>query len=197
MDYYSLRQPNSVTYEVKRSQFIGICASAKTRDKALETLSQIKRQYPDARHYCWAYLLGSPFQPISMAASDDGEPSGTAGKPILNVLQHNKVGNVMLVVVRYFGGVKLGAGGLVRAYSAAAQQVMDSAETVLFIPHCTVVLECSFAQEQHVRHVLSQQQGNVLNCEYQSKVTITFEIPNANLPNLQQRCELNQWLIKT
>ena len=195
MDYFTLHQSNIIEYEIKRSQFFAMCCNAQTRAQAMDAIAQARAEYPDARHHCWAYLLGSPFQPSSMAASDDGEPSGTAGKPILNVLQHNNVGNVMLIVVRYFGGIKLGAGGLVRAYSSAAQQVIDSAEKTLFVPHCTVSVACDFAQEQYLRHVVNQQCGIVLGAVYETLVTLNIQLPELNLTTFKQQCQLNQWAV--
>ncbi|MCW8886021.1 MAG: YigZ family protein [Motiliproteus sp.] len=112
---YSVPQQRiEVETEIKKSRFIAWADRAENRDQAMAVLSEARNRYPDARHHCWAYLIGNPAQPKTQAMSDDGEPSGTAGKPILNVLQHNEIGDVMIVVSRYFGGIKLGAGGLVR-----------------------------------------------------------------------------------
>jgi putative IMPACT (imprinted ancient) family translation regulator len=85
-------------YEIKKSKFIAFAAFADSREAAMSHLANVKQKYPDARHHCWAYLLGNPHSPSSAAMADDGEPSGTAGKPILNVLQHKGVGDVMIMV---------------------------------------------------------------------------------------------------
>ncbi len=111
--------------EVKKSRFIARATKVTDRQSAIAFVEQAKQDYPGARHHCWAYLLGNPASASSAAANDAGEPSGTAGKPILNVIQHKGVGDVIVVVIRYFGGIKLGAGGLVRAYSGAAEAVMS------------------------------------------------------------------------
>ncbi|CAG0912002.1 unnamed protein product, partial [Cyprideis torosa] len=97
---------------VNKSRFIAWIAPASDREQAMALLDEARLAYPDARHHCWAYVLGNPSNAASAAANDDGEPAGTAGKPILNVIQHKAIGNIMVVVIRYFGGIKLGAGGL-------------------------------------------------------------------------------------
>ena len=116
--------------EIKRSRFIGVAIRVSSSEDATEALAALKKEFPDATHHCWAYVLGNPASSSHMRTDDDGEPSGTAGKPILNVLQHQDVGDILLVVVRYFGGTKLGAGGLVRAYSSTASGVMERLDVV-------------------------------------------------------------------
>lgn len=168
---------HEILYEIKKSKFIAFAAFAGSREAAMEQLAKIKTKYPDARHHCWAYLLGSPNQPSSLAMADDGEPSGTAGKPILNVLQHKNVGDVIVIVTRYFGGIKLGAGGLVRAYSAAAQQVMEQLETKQEVSLRELSLNVDFKHEQFVRHLTQQFQGKVTSCDYADCVTMTLALP--------------------
>lgn len=159
-------QPLECEIEVKKSRFIASAAFAEDRVQALKTLERAKLKYPDARHHCWAYLIGNPYSPLTVAMSDDGEPGGTAGKPILNVLSHKSVGDIMLVVSRYFGGVKLGAGGLVRAYSSATENLMQQLSTVDKVPlsHCRLI--GGYALEQPLRHWLSLHQGEVETVDY-------------------------------
>lgn len=166
-----------VCYEIKKSRFIALAAFADTRENAMAVLDARKQRYPDARHHCWAYQFGNPRSAASAAMSDDGEPSGTAGKPILNVLQHKDVGDVMIIVTRYFGGIKLGAGGLVRAYSAAAQMAMEALETQQQVAREVLELSCGFAQEQLVRHWLSQHDGLVERIDYRDQVVMTIALP--------------------
>lgn len=173
------------TYEIKKSRFIARLTSVSNREQAMQVLEQAKIDYPDARHHCWAYQIGPPNSPSMAAMSDDGEPSGTAGKPILNVIQHKDIGDTMVVVIRYFGGIKLGAGGLVRAYSQAAQQAFDEGETELRIELDEFKLECNFADEQGIRHWLSQHQGEVVKTAYQDKVLMTISLDETQLPKLQ------------
>lgn len=168
-------------YEIKKSKFIAYAAFADSRDAAMALLAKVKAQYPDARHHCWAYLIGSPHQPAFLAMDDDGEPSGTAGKPILNVLQHKDVGDVMVIVTRYFGGIKLGAGGLVRAYSAAAQQAMSQLPTKQEVSLTEVSLDVDFKHEQFVRHLVQQNGGEVRTCDYAQQVTMILGVPSESL----------------
>jgi len=173
-------------YEIKKSKFLARAGYAETRDAAMTFLAQVKRDYPDARHHCWAYLLGSPASPHSVAMSDDGEPGGTAGKPILNVLQHKNVGDIMLVVTRYFGGIKLGVGGLVRAYSASSQQTMEQLPTIEQPSLTPLTLTCDFKHEQSLRHWLEQHQGQVTGVDYSQSVTLATALPEEHIAGLQE-----------
>ena len=164
-------------YEIKKSKFIACAGFANSRESAMALLDSVKQQYPDARHHCWAYVFGNPNSPSSAAMADDGEPSGTAGKPILNVLQHKDIGDIMIIVTRYFGGIKLGAGGLVRAYSAAAQQAIDALEVRQEIKLEPLSVDIDFKHEQFVRYLVEQAQGKIANCNYASSVVINVELP--------------------
>lgn len=172
------------TYEIKKSRFIARLFSVTDRDQAMLALAQAKRDYPDARHHCWAYQIGPPHSPSLAAMSDDGEPAGTAGKPILNVIQHKDIGDAMIIVIRYFGGIKLGAGGLVRAYSQAAQQAYDEGETELKVELDEFQIQCDFSDEQAIRHWLFQHQGEVIGTEYQQAVTMKIAIDDRHLSDL-------------
>ncbi|PCK09028.1 MAG: YigZ family protein [Alteromonadaceae bacterium] len=172
-------------YEVKKSRFIACASYAAEREQAMAQLLQAKQQYPDARHHCWAYLIGSPLAPATMAMSDDGEPSGTAGKPILNVLRHKDIGDIMLIVTRYFGGIKLGAGGLVRAYSRATQGVIDQLslrEQQFFL---AVTVSGEFALEQSLRHWLSLHAGVLDEVCYSEQVQMHIRFPGEHQPLLE------------
>ena len=126
MSYYTLSDPYTATLEFKKSQFLGFGYPIDSREQLMFHVEQLRNQYPDARHVCYGYIIGDPHNTTSAGFDDDGEPGGTAGKPILNVLQHKGIGNCVVIVVRYFGGIKLGAGGLTRAYSSTAQAVVDN-----------------------------------------------------------------------
>ncbi|MGB9669992.1 MAG: YigZ family protein [Halothiobacillaceae bacterium] len=167
--------------EIKKSRFIAHASKVTDRQAGMAWLAELKAAYPDARHHCWAYLLGDPARASSAAMGDDGEPSGTAGKPILNVLQHKGVGDVMLVVVRYFGGIKLGAGGLTRAYGQAAQAVMEVLPIEKREPRTTLMVRCDFAQEQGIRHWLSLHGGQVTGVDYGQDVRVQLELPETAL----------------
>lgn len=185
-DYLIPADAVEVEYEIKKSRFIARAAYANSRESAMALLEQARVDYPDARHHCYAYLLGHPHSAASAAMSDDGEPSGTAGKPILNVLQHKQIGDVMLVVIRYFGGIKLGAGGLVRAYSAAAQMAMEALPTLQQVPMTEQAVICDFSTEQVIRHWLKQYEGDVIAVEYGHQVIMRISYPSLLLEQWQQ-----------
>ncbi|WP_116365329.1 YigZ family protein [Parahaliea mediterranea] len=172
----------------KKSRFIARIQAVSSRDDVNLAVARARADYPDARHHCWAYLLGQPRDARSAGMNDDGEPAGTAGKPILNVLQHGHLGDVLVIVVRYFGGVKLGAGGLVRAYSAAAQQALDAAPCARVQAMTAWRAEGDFACEQVLRHWLAGQGGEVSAVAYSNTVRLELRIPEASGAELAALC---------
>lgn len=156
MTYYTLSDPCTATLEIKKSQFLGFGYPIDSRELLMFHVEQLRSQYPDARHVFYGYIIGDPRNTTSAGFDDDGEPSGTAGKPILNVLQHKEIGNCVVIVVRYFGGIKLGAGGLTRAYSSTAQAVVDNMNLHAFVPLSLIQIETDFANESFVRHTLDR-----------------------------------------
>ncbi|GKT11492.1 MAG: hypothetical protein ISEC1_P0456 [Thiomicrorhabdus sp.] len=163
--------------EIKKSRFIGYAKGVASREAGMAWLAEIKAEYPDARHHCWAYLIGNPNCATNAGMGDDGEPSGTAGKPILNVLNHKGIGDIMIIVVRYFGGVKLGAGGLTRAYGQAAQAVMEVLPTEQAVEMDQVSIVCDFGLEQQIRHWVGILDGLVESVDYGQQVTMVVAVP--------------------
>lgn len=157
---------------VKKSRFITWIAPVENREQAMELLEEAREKYPDARHHCWAYVLGNPSNAASAAANDDREPSGTAGKPILNVIQHKNIGDIMVVVIRYFGGIKLGAGGLVRAYSGATQQATEKLELVSKYPKEEIQVFCQYNDEPLLRRWIEEQNAELLDANYTDRVEL-------------------------
>lgn len=175
-------------HEVKKSRFICRIAYAPSRAEAMTLLQQAKCDYPDARHHCWAYLLGPGQQAISAAFSDDGEPNGTAGKPILNVLNHRGVGDIMVIVIRYFGGIKLGAGGLVRAYSAATQAAIEQISLREVIAKTEIKLNISFAHEAAIRRIIDAHHSELTETEYAESILLTIQASLSALKALSDYC---------
>ncbi|MGM0541374.1 MAG: YigZ family protein [Pseudomonadota bacterium] len=174
---------------IKKSRFIAYARHIVSREAGMVWLAEIKAEYPDARHHCWAYLIGHPNCATNAGMGDDGEPGGTAGKPILNVLNHKGVGDIMIIVVRYFGGIKLGAGGLTRAYGQAAQAVMEvlpSKEQVLMD---SIDIECDFSLEQQIRHWTGLVDGIVSEVNYAQKVQILLLTPQDKTQILIEQLE--------
>jgi uncharacterized YigZ family protein len=154
--------------EVKKSRFIGIAAPVSSLEDVARELERARAEFPDATHHCWAYVLGNPDSGAAMRFDDAGEPAGTAGRPILNVLQRRKVGNAIVIVVRFFGGIQLGAGGLVRAYSGSASRALDEAELVPVTPRSLVRLHLDFGDEPAVRRLLARLGIEVQSAGYAS-----------------------------
>ncbi len=173
--------------EINKSRFIAWLRPVRSRAEGQAVLEQARARYPDATHHCHAWLIGAPNSGQG-AMNDDGEPSGTAGKPIFNVIQHKGVGDVMVVVIRYFGGVKLGAGGLVRAYAGAAEAVLSAMDVIEQVPERTVILRLGFAQEQPLRHWCDQHDGHLDDVDYGETVRVRLTLPEARLPELDAFC---------
>jgi len=170
---------------IKKSRFIGFAKKVVTREEAIEFIKELRESYPDARHVCWAYLLGDPNNSTNCASNDDGEPSGTAGKPILAQINYNNIGNVVVVIVRYFGGIRLGAGGLVRAYRKSAQQALLGLDTEEFVPLEEIIIELPFNEENAIRQLISSLDGELIAVDYTSMVKITALLPCSRTPELE------------
>ncbi len=173
-DYVVPGQVITVETEIKKSRFIACISPAHSRQEALAFVETKRIEYPDATHHCSAFVAGAPDGGAVVGFDDDGEPSGTAGRPMLNVLQHKRIGDVVAVVVRYFGGVKLGAGGLVRAYSASVQQAFEALPLEQRVALRLGVIVCDYAYEQMVRHYLEQHHASLERCDYGQSVRMTI-----------------------
>ena len=177
--------------EIKKSRFIANLYPATTRTAALSHLETVRNEFSSANHHCWAYILGDPGKNCSAASDDDGEPSGTAGRPILNVLQHKEAGDTIIIVSRYFGGIKLGAGGLVRAYSRAAQGAIEVSQFCWFEKSVSVKVGFEFSFENMIRHWVHSNQSNIINVAYSAKVDMEIEIPKSKLMDFEKYLQNN------
>jgi len=175
---------SSVDYElvIKKSRFIACIQPVADRASAQAVVQQLWAQHPDAAHICWALLAGG-----QSAAVDDGEPSGTAGRPMLEVLRHHDLEGVLATVVRYFGGVKLGAGGLVRAYTDAVAQALQRAEKVPLRRLCTQQCAVPYALEGWMRRQLEQSAAVLLAVEHQTQVKMQWQIAEDAMQSLTAR----------
>ncbi len=142
--------------EIKKSRFVAQAFFVAARDDVGALLESIRKEHPKAGHHCYAFVAGAPNDSQVYGFSDDGEPSGTAGKPMLNVLMHSGIGCILVVVTRYFGGIKLGTGGLVRAYTDATNEVLSELETVLKEDVVEAELNISYSMEPLVRNHLEK-----------------------------------------
>ncbi|MEP1702976.1 MAG: YigZ family protein [Marinobacter sp.] len=175
--------------EIKKSRFIARVAPVSSRDEVKAWLEQARNDHPGARHICWAYQIGRPGAAAEAAMNDDGEPSGTAGKPILSVIQHKDLGDVLVMVIRYFGGIKLGAGGLVRAYAGATEAVLSGVERVIQQPMSQVTVTMTFADEQPLRHWCDQNGAEIGNVGYSAGVTADVSLVEERNQEFMAFCE--------
>lgn len=178
--------------EVKKSRFIARVYPVRARDEVRALVEQAHRDYPDARHVCWGYQIGRPGSAAEAAMNDDGEPSGTAGKPILGVIQHKDMGDVLVIVIRYFGGIKLGAGGLVRAYAGAAESVLSAVDRVVQQVRAMAHVGCGFADEQPLRYWCEGHEGRIEDIQYSSRVTATVSLPETHQEEFAAFCDAHK-----
>ncbi len=174
---------------IKRSRFITNVAHAPTVDVARRHLADIRRQFPDAGHHCWAHVAGAPDDTDCMAKNDDGEPQGTAGKPMLNVLLHSGIGQISVVVTRYFGGVKLGAGGLVRAYTQCVSQALQILDTQAWVLMREVELKLPYSLVGALEYWLSEQKLVINDKVFDEAVKLRVGVPE---DRLHEVCEALQ-----
>lgn len=166
-----------VEEEVLRSRFITTVARAATLDEARALVARLRVEFPDATHHCWACVAGPPASTAAVAMSDDGEPHGTAGRPMLHALLHGGVGEVAAVVTRYFGGTLLGKGGLVRAYTSGVTTALATLPTRLRVAMARVAVEVEYAHVDALRRALPAWEATVLGEQYAVTVGYTLELP--------------------
>lgn len=183
---YSLAQSVQHELVIKKSRFLACVEPVAGREEALIRVAQLRAQHPDATHVCWALLAGG-----QSAAHDDGEPGGTAGRPMLEVLRHQDLEGVMASVVRYFGGVKLGSGGLVRAYTDAVAQALLTAEKIPLIKQTWLACSVPYALEGLVRRELELAQAKLLDVRHGNVVSFEFELPETKTAALSLRLNEN------
>ncbi|AGO53245.1 IMPACT family protein [Serratia plymuthica] len=169
--------PVSVSEEIKKSRFITLLAPTCGPDAAKAFIQQTRDEHPAARHHCWAFIAGPPNDSQQLGFSDDGEPSGTAGKPILAQLMGSGIGEITAVVVRYYGGIKLGTGGLVRAYGSGVQQALKQLIVSNKVPQAEYTLQCDYAQLALVENLLQQTEGRIVQGEYGACVMLHLALP--------------------
>ena len=162
--------------EIKKSVFITYLARTSSIDEAKAFVAEIKAKHSDARHNCWGFVVGRPEDSMKWGFSDDGEPSGTAGKPILAQLSGCGIGEITAVVTRYSGGIKLGTGGLVKAYGGGVQQALKLIETEEKRITAHVILHCDYNLVSLVETLLHQYEGQQVSADYSDKVVMTLEL---------------------
>ena len=180
----TLAAPVNSELVIKKSRFIGCVQPVDGRDAAVRIVDELRRRHPGAAHVCWALMAGG-----QSAANDDGEPGGTAGRPMLEVLRHQALEGVLATVVRYFGGVKLGAGGLVRAYTDAVAQALLGAEKLTLQRLRTLVCAVPYAMEGMLRRELAAVGATLIDVSHVSLVRFVFSAVDAEADALRRRID--------
>jgi len=161
---------------IEKSKFIALAARVAGSMEAAQHLQEAKSKYPNARHYVYAYRL---WEGRNEKASDDGEPQGTGGRPVLDLLQHKQVWNVQIVVVRYFGGILLGTGGLTRAYGGTARLALEEAGLARLIPHIIYNLNIPYPWYEQIKYGVKQQGWSCANEQFSEIISLEIYIPEA------------------
>ena len=182
-EYYIPTGHSQTELVEKRSRFIGQVWRVSSEEEARRRIEETKKQHYDARLNCWCYLIRDG----AVRYSDDGEPQGTASQPMLNVFQREGVENLCCVVTRYFGGVLLGAGGLVRAYSHGAKIALDAGRIITMALCQTAELVCDYNQYGRLLSLIPEAGGVVTDTQFTDVVEISFQIPGESLPALNRK----------
>ena len=184
--------------EIKKSRFITRLTHTPSMEEAKAFVNQIKSEFSDARHNCWAFVAGAPSDSMQYGFSDDGEPSGTAGKPMLNQLAGSGVGEITAITTRYSGGIKLGTGGLVKAYGGGVKQALLQLQTLQKIPLTCLQLRVPFDLVNLLEYVAKEQGGSISERVYTDSLCCTLEIPaQAEQITTQKLVELSKGKIQT
>ena len=170
--------PHRTREEIERSRFVTTVAPAASIEEAQAFVAAMREEFPDATHNCWAYVVGPPGSTTRIGMSDDGEPHGTAGRPMLTALLHGGVGDVAAVVTRYYGGIKLGTGGLVRAYGGCLQRALVTLPRAERVEWTALHVLVSYADVATVRQLVGAHGGAVDAEDYAADVTYALRLPS-------------------
>lgn len=178
--------PHRVQEVIQKSRFITLGGHAPTPEAARAFVEEMREQFPDATHHCWAFVAGPPGDSASIGMSDDGEPHGTAGRPMLNVLLHGGVGEIVAVSVRYYGGTKLGTGGLTRAYSGGVKLLLESLPTEEKVDRVTLQIIVAYSATDSLGRLLAESEGTIEVQEFGERVVTRVSVPRDRVESLSQ-----------
>lgn len=173
--YYTIQGAGSSQYKEKMSRFLSFALPAYTAEECKELIKEYQNRYHDARHVCWAYMLGPERREWQL--SDNGEPSGTAGKPILGQINSMELTDVLVIVVRYFGGIKLGTSGLIQAYREAAREALEDAGVKEMRQMVRLRLEVPYAKAEGVMRIVKQPDIRIVNQTFDNRCGLEIEFP--------------------
>jgi len=182
--YEILAAPSEAELRVKDSRFLALALPLRSEAAAAERREELTRRHPDARHLCWALRLGPPAGGL-LRSSDAGEPAGSAGAPIARALESAGLSDLLLAVLRWFGGTKLGVGGLVRAYGEAARQALAAAPRSLRMARVPLAGEIPYDLEAPLRALLQRLEGRLAACEYGERICCRVELPPSALAQFE------------
>ena len=182
-EYFTVKGNSRESIEIKHSKFIASCCHVESREEASEFLAKICKEFSDATHNCYAYI--SDKNGMEVKFSDNGEPSGTAGQPILDAIQKSGLKEIIIVVTRYFGGIKLGASGLVGAYSSSAAAVLKSIQWVKMRPSVVLELTIPYSFGKKCDALPKNYDGIILNKEYTDIIKLTLSLPQEKVDDLK------------
>jgi len=180
-------RPHRVEEVIRKSRFITVLAHAPTAEAAQAVLAGLKEEFPDATHHCWAYLAGPPGETASIGMSDDGEPHGTAGRPMLTALLHSGVGEIVAVCARYYGGTKLGTGGLSRAYSGGVRMALETLPTRERVERTAIRVEVAYEALDSLQRLLEEAEAVVETEEYGEVVRYRVAVPREEVDRMVHR----------
>ena len=183
--YLTIQDKSEGIYTEKRSKFLAFAHPVETIDEIKDLLTDYKKKYYDARHVCYAYMLGP--ERADFRANDDGEPSSTAGKPILGQINSRELTNILVVVIRYFGGVKLGTSGLIVAYREAAAEALSAATVIEKTIEETVTFTFPYVMMNSVMRVVKELNPRIVEQKYDETCIITLAIKRSMAPMLEER----------
>ena len=185
--YLTIATPSSGQYTEKRSKFLAFAFPVSNVEEIKNILEEYQKKYYDARHVCYAYMIGH--QRLTFRANDNGEPSGTAGKPILGQINSNELTDILILVVRYFGGVKLGTSGLIQAYKAAAAEAIAAATIIEKTVDEQITIAFEYPLMNQVMRIVKEESPSILSQSFDGDCLMTLSIRAGLMPRLRQRLE--------
>lgn len=190
--YLTIEASGEGIFKEKMSRFLSFAVPVSSVSEAREYIELYRKEYYDARHVCWAYMIGH--ERTCFRANDNGEPSGTAGKPILGQINSNNLTNILIVVVRYFGGIKLGTGGLIVAYRQAAAEAIAACNIVERLVEDTIHIRFEYPLMNDVMRIVKEEQPTILSQSFEMDCEMSLRLRRSSIPRLCARLEKVQGL---
>ncbi len=182
---------------IKKSRFITSISRASSTEEAKKFVDQIRAEFPDARHNCWAFNAGVAGSTAQVGCSDDGEPKGTAGRPMLTVLLHSNISEIVAVVTRYFGGILLGTGGLVKAYQSSVKENLETLPVIEKVELVQINAQMSYAALNNIQNLLARYGASIASQDFGESVFLVIQVPEASAEDLKGFLKTNGRNIST